>query len=128
MSKSCMSTLRIGAMFLMICGASAAQAGAASESAGGVPNPDDLSDDFLFLQIVASRDYCKKVDPDQSAAYDKGFAFLTADSPNELTAFLAKPDTAEAVAKRVTDFEARDKNPETAGSGKSMCENYIKMQ
>lgn len=95
---------------------------------GGMPNPDELSDDDILLPLVASRDYCKKADPGQSALYEKGFAFLTADSPNEVQAFFAKPGTAEAVAKRVAEFEARDKVPDTAGFNKSMCEDYIKMQ
>lgn len=112
-----------GALLLTLVSATGALAGD-----GGMPNPDELSDDAILLQVTASRDYCKKVDPDQSAAYDKSFAFLTADSPDELKAFLARPDTEAAVTKRVDDFAARDKAPETAGSGKSMCENYIKMQ
>ena len=96
---------------------------------GALPE-DVLSDDAILLQMLASRDYCKKRDTAHAAEYDKAIAALTPADEDKaaLKSFLAKPDSAASVAKRAVEFEARDKNPEFAGSGKEMCENFLKLQ
>ena len=92
------------------------------------PPVEELSDDAIFTKLFASRDFCKKIDAANAAAYDKGLEALTANSVAEANAFKAKPDFAATVAKSVAEFEAREKDPAMAGSGKGMCENYLKMQ
>lgn len=106
----------------------AAAAEPQAEPAPANATVDDLSDDAIFTQLFASRDFCKKLDAANAAAYDKGFEALTADSVAEAKAFMAKPDFAAIVAKGVANFEQRDKDPKAAGFGKGLCENYLKMQ
>lgn len=121
--------LRILVCVLAAGVASNAIAGPEAKPAAAAPAAaDDLSDDTIFTRLFASRDYCKKIDAANAAAYDKGLEALTADSVAEAKAFQAKPDFAAMVAKSVAEFEAREKDPAMAGSGKSMCENYLKMQ
>ena len=93
-----------------------------------VPADSEISDDAILTKLFASRDYCKKIDAANAAAYDKGLEALTADSVAEANAFKAKPDFSAIVAKSVAEFEAREKDPAMAGTGKGMCENYLKMQ
>jgi hypothetical protein len=89
---------------------------------------EELSDDAILLQMFAARDYCKKNDAAHSAEFDNAVQILTADSVAEAKAFNSKPDTAASIAKRAAEFEQREKDPAFAGSGKSMCENFLKMQ
>lgn len=101
---------------------------AVADKAGGAGAlaEDTLSDDAILLQMIASREYCKTSDPAHAADYDKAFEALTPadDDKAALRAFLAKPDSAAAIARRAVEIDARDKASETAGAGKEMCSNY----
>lgn len=108
--------------------ARAAPAAPAATPYPAVPEDAEISDDAILTKLFASRDFCTKFDPANAAAYEKGLLALTADSVEETIAFKAKPEFAAIVAKAVAEFEDREKERAMAGSGKSMCDNYLKMQ
>lgn len=117
---------------ILACVVAAGLSGNARAEPGAKPEApvavEELSDDAILLQMFAARDYCKKNDAAHGAEFDKAVDMLTADSVAEAKAFNSKPDTPAAVAKRVVELEQREKDPAMAGSGKSMCENFLKMQ
>ena len=92
------------------------------------PVTDELTDEMILTQMSATREFCKKADAGRAADYETAFASMTKESQAELKALEAKPDFAATIAKRVAEFEQREKEPDQAGSGKNMCANFLMIE